>query len=53
MRNKTISCLFIAVESPQILNPNSDSIGWVSLCYLRWLPNTSEEIGSKNGRISG
>lgn len=34
------------VKKSQLSNPAK--MGGVSLCYLRWLPDTSEEIGSKN-----
>jgi hypothetical protein len=39
-------CLINVVESPQLSNPAK--MGRASLCYLRGLPNTSEEIGRKN-----
>jgi hypothetical protein len=40
------------VENPQLSIPNTEESGRASLYYLRRLPNTSEETGSKNGVIS-
>lgn len=40
------------VENPQLSNPNPILQGWASLCYLRRLPDTSVEIGSKNRIIT-
>jgi hypothetical protein len=48
MRNKTINCLFLTVEIPQISDPNPETSGRGTLYYLRWLPNTSIEIGREN-----
>ncbi len=49
MRNQTKKGPLFSVEKPQLSNPIFNT-NWnqVSLYYLRRLPNTSEEIGSKN-----